>query len=317
MPEGRRKLRRLRPLQLMPPAYSMTGYGRASAETDEASLTLTLRSVNHRFLDMQLRLPADLEALDLSVRREVKRRIRRGQLQITAALRWSRPPQTLAVNRPLVDAYMAALRSLAKDYGIHAEPDLTAVLRLPGAASVDAGALDDERMAALRETVLQCLQRALDELKESRRQEAAGIVEEMRERAKAIRQDVERLREARSGVVPKLQQRLEKKLADLLAQAQIEPQRLAQEAALLADRTDISEELQRLAAHAERLLEMLREGGELGKRIDYLAQEMNREANTILSKSSPLGPEGLPATEAGLRLKAEIDKIREQAQNLE
>jgi uncharacterized protein (TIGR00255 family) len=152
---------------------------------------------------------------------------------------------------------------------------------------------------------------------ETRRREAEGIIAEMKTRAADVLGGVRAIEIEREGVLPLFRDRLEKRLTDLVGQAGIEPQRILQEAAVLADRSDISEELQRLAGHAERLLQLLGENGPLGKQIDFLAQEMNREANTILSKSTPLGQAGMAVTEHGLRVKAEIEKIREQTQNLE
>jgi uncharacterized protein (TIGR00255 family) len=296
--------------------FSMTGYARTQTDTDRFSMTVVVRGVNHRFLDMQLRLSAELEGFETGIRRIVKERVGRGQLQITATLKQTASGTRLEVNRPLVDSYLAAYREVADERGITGEPDLNSILRIPGAVVLSETA-NGESAPELEKTFFELLESALAEFNETRRREAEGIIAEMKTRAADVLGGVRAIETEREGVLPLFRDRLEKRLTDLVGQAGIEPQRILQEAAVLADRSDISEELQRLAGHAERLLQLLGENGPLGKQIDFLAQEMNREANTILSKSTPLGQAGMAVTEHGLRVKAEIEKIREQTQNLE
>ncbi len=298
-------------------AFSMTGYARTQSEGDELSLVLTIRSVNHRFLDMQIRIPAQLEPHERLIRRTVKQHVKRGQLQISASIHWKQEAGAFTINRSSIDAYLKAYRELSKEYSIVAQPDLNVILRIPGVVSFDNAEIDDERNALLEATLTDCLEQALAELNRTRRQEAEGIVEEMRQRGRSIQADLEKLEAVRQQTVPKFRERLEQRLRDVLEKVDLDPQRLVQESALLAERADISEEVQRLASHAGRFLELLGNDGELGKQIDFLAQEMNRETNTILSKTTPLGSAGLAVTEIGLRVRAEIEKIREQTQNLE
>ncbi len=298
-------------------ASSMTGFARVQWSSDELALVLTLRSVNHRFLDMQLRLPPELEPFDPLIRKRLRERVRRGQFQISASLRWNQAAPALRVNRPLIAAYVGAYREVAEQHGIAAEPDLNALLRLPGAVSMEEAAANEELRGRLEGALTDCLSRALDELVECRQREGQGIAADVRQRARLIAEQAGQLKASLAGTIPRFQERLQARLAELLGQSAVEPQRLLQEAALLADRSDISEELQRLSAHTERLMGLLEDSGELGKQIDFLAQEMNRETNTLLSKTTPLGQAGLGITEAGLRIKGEIEKIREQAQNLE
>ena len=298
-------------------AFSMTGYARTQSEGDELSLVLTIRGVNHRFLDMQIRIPPQLEPFERLIRQTVKQHVKRGQLQISVSLRWKQADGAFTINRSLTEAYLKAYRELSEEYTIAAQPDLNVILRVPGVISFDNADLDDERRALLEETLVDCLERAAEELNRTRRQEAEGIVEEMEQRGHSIKADLEKLRAVREETLPKFRERLERRLQEVLEKVDLDPQRLVQESAVLAERADISEEVQRLASHAGRFLELLGNDGELGKRIDFLAQEMNRETNTILSKTTPLGTAGLTVTEIGLRLRAEIEKIREQAQNLE
>jgi uncharacterized protein (TIGR00255 family) len=298
-------------------AASMTGYARVQSEGEALSLTLTIRSVNHRFLDLQLRVPPDIEVLEALIRDRVKQQVTRGQLQISANLRWHGRADRLRVNRPLVDAYLESYRELAREQGIAADPDLNALFRVPGAVTLDDAELGESEKSALQEALSDCLDRALAELVQNRVREGEGIAADVRERGRAIQKDVEQLAVMVPVVATRFQQRIERRLKELLGEVPLDPQRTLQEAAILADRTDISEELQRLKAHTDRLLEILDGGAGLGKQIDFLAQEMNRETNTMLSKTTPLGQEGLQFTDAALRVKAEIEKIREQAQNLE
>ena len=298
-------------------AYSMTGYARVRSENDDLSMVLTLRSVNHRFADLQLRIPGDLEALEACIRRLVKKHVKRGQVQLNISIDWNVSNDNVTVNQPLIEAYLGAYRELARRHGIPAEPDLNVLLRLPDAVSFNGSELDEPRRTILEKTLDDGLTRGLEELNRARQQEGTGIVDEMKDRLRRMREDVEALESIRLDTVPKFQERLEKRLGELLERFAPEPQRVLQEAAILADRADISEELQRFGGHLERLTEMLDGDGELGKKIDFLSQEMNRETNTILSKSTPLGRDGLAVTDVGVRLKAEIEKIREQAQNLE
>ncbi len=294
--------------------YSMTGFARA-ASAGEQPVSVTIRGVNHRFLDLKIRSPQELEGVDALVRRVVKKHVRRGALQVSINLE-GRRETNLELNRELADAYLAAYGELAEKAGVTAPPDLTNLLRIPGIISSGEAADDDVRKT-LEAELEQALETALTAFNAERSREGAGVADDIRGRTRSIADEVAALSKAAAGMVPHFRDRLEKRLNELLGDSSIDPQRVVQEAAVLAERTDVSEELQRLASHCQRLLALLDSGGEIGKKADFLAQELNREANTLLSKCTPLGEAGLPVTEAGLRLKAEIEKIREQVQNLE
>lgn len=298
-------------------AASMTGYARSQYISNEISLFVSIRSVNHRFLDLQLRIPPEVEPLEARIRELVKKHVRRGQLQVTVTLRWHAPGTQLNINQTLIDAYVEVYRAVARRHGIGNDPDLSTLLRVPGMIALNEAELDEQHQALLESAFTGCLSQALEDLDKVRRSEGAGIAEDVRQQARQMAQEIEQLDAARLGTVAEFQKRLESKLQELLGQAGIDPQRILQEAAVLADRTDISEELQRLKSHVERLLAMVEQDNDVGKQIDFLAQELHREANTVLSKTTPLGRGGLPLTEIGLRLKQQIEKVREQAQNLE
>jgi len=295
----------------------MTGYARVRAETDDLSMTITLKSVNHRFMDMQIRMPPEFDSLEPQIRRVAKEHVRRGQLQLGIMLDWNAPVQETRVNRALVEGYVATFREIAEQQKIAAEPDLNALLRVPGAVTIVSGELDAERRALLEETLTNTLVDGLKALNETRQTEGAGIVDDLNKRVKNIGDSVEELLTVREDTIKHFQSRLEEKLTELLDRVEVEPQRILQEAAILTDRADINEEIQRLRSHMERFAELINGDGEIGKQIDFIAQELNRETNTILSKSSALGQAGIAVSEIGVRLKGEIDKIREQAQNLE
>ena len=293
----------------------MTGFARVRKAFAEGEIVVSLKSVNHRGLDLHFHMPAELDAIENQVRGAIKSGVVRGHVQTQVSLTRT-AGEAAGLNRPLLDLYMTAFREAAKAYEIEGQwPDLNAAMGIPGMlrAGGEAGEIGEEVVKA----VLEATAEAVGVLNVGREREGAATGAEMRQRCQTIRGLVSRMDEIRGGAVPAFQKRLREKLADLLHGAAIEPQRLAQEAAVLADRSDIAEELMRLGTHAGQLEAMLAGGGEVGKRLDFLLQEMNREANTVLSKTGGLGDLGLTMTELALEAKSEIDKIREQSLNLE
>jgi uncharacterized protein (TIGR00255 family) len=258
-------------------------------------------------------MPSEMDALEHDVRGVVKGGVARGHVEIQISFtRTAGAAATL--NRPLLDAYVQAFRDAAALYGLGGQPDLNSALSIPGMLSA---AGDEEVEEAVAKAVLEAAAEALAMLNAFREREGAAIAQEMRQRCRNVRDLVSRMEEIRAGAGAAFHKRLQEKLADLLAGAAMDPQRLAQEAAVLADRSDIAEELLRLRTHAAQLDVLLSGDGEVGKRLDFLLQEMNRESNTVLSKTGGLGDLGLTMTELALAAKSEIDKIREQSLNLE
>jgi uncharacterized protein (TIGR00255 family) len=213
----------------------------------------------------------------------------------------------------LFEAYLAAVRETA-DYGFKAEPDVQSALRIPGMLAPTS---DGEGPAGLEALLLDAAREALETLREFRSREGASIVAELRQLNSIIRRDAAAIAELRGPVVEHMRRRLDERLKEILGGVALDPQRLAQEAALLADRGDIAEEISRLDLHSVELDVLLDKGGELGKKLDFLLQEMNRETNTILSKTSGAGEAALRITSFGLDVKANIERIREQGLNLE
>ena len=293
---------------------SMTGFARVKKNVPEGEVVLSLKSVNHRGLDLHFHVPAELEALESDLRNIIKGGVARGHVQIHVFVTRTAVDSGAPLNRALLDAYFRAYREAAEHYQVNAAPDLNAALAIPGML---VGAPDEELSEAVSEALREAAGEAVAALNQVREKEGASTAAEIHQRSQNIAGLVGRMQEIRAGAVPAFQKRLRERLDDLLRGVGVDPQRLAQEAAILADRSDISEELQRLRTHAEQLDQMMATGGEVGKRLDFLLQEMNREGNTVLSKTGGLGDLGLTITDLALAAKAEIDKIREQSLNLE
>ena len=294
---------------------SMTGFARVRRAAGEGEIVFSLKSVNHRGLDLHFHLPAEFDALENDVRAVIKNGVVRGHIQVHVSFTRSQPADRAPVNWTLLDAYICAFREACERYHLEGQPDLNAALRVPGVLSADGE--DQEVGEETSRAVLEAAGEAVAALNVFREREGAATAQEMRQRCENICGLVTRMETIRAGAVPAFHKRLRDKLADLLHGTNLDPQRVAQEAALLADRSDIAEELVRLRTHAAQLDSMLTGDGEVGKLLDFLLQEMNRESNTVLSKTGGLGDLGLTITELALAAKSEIDKIREQSLNLE
>ncbi|HUE21346.1 MAG TPA: YicC/YloC family endoribonuclease [Bryobacteraceae bacterium] len=295
-------------------ARSMTGFARVRKTGADGEIAVGIKSVNHRGLDMHFHMAAELDPFEGVIRNAVKAKVARGHLQIHVQFNRTAPADTSSLNRPLLQAYLQAFREAASDFGAESKPDLNAALRVPGMLQAGESAEPD---AGLEQALVEATEEALDLLNRFREREGAAMAAEMRERSASVCDLVTQMEKIRSRATAAFQKRLNERLRELLRGAGIEPQRLAQEAAMLAERSDISEELIRLKTHAAQLEKLLDASGEVGKRLDFLLQEMNREANTILSKTGGLGDLGLTITDLALGAKAEIDKLREQSLNLE
>jgi len=292
----------------------MTGFARVRKTIELGEIVLSLKSVNHRGLDLHFHLPPEFDALENDIRAAVKSGVARGHLQIHLSFNRTVIIDTAPLNRSLLDAYMRAFEEASSIYQLDAKADINAALRIPGMLTVGT---DEELPEDVPKAILEVAREAVSMLNAFREREGAAMADEMRDRCRKICRLVARMEEIRAGALPAFHKRLRDKLTDLLHGATLDPQRLVQEAALLADRSDIAEELVRLRTHASQLDSMLSGDGEVGKRLDFLLQEMNRESNTILSKTGGLGDLGLTITDLALAAKSEIDKIREQSLNLE
>ena len=296
----------------------MTGYATVRCEHQGWSIRISVKSVNHRFLDVKLRLPESLEPYEIRLRQAVRDRIHRGHVDIHVSVEPGKAAP-VHVNQALLQAYLRAADELRQQTGAKAELDLVSLLRLPGViAGLDPELPDSEEEQEEFGKVLETqLREALGKMDEMRRAEGRHLSEELRERTMRIGTLVERVRGLVETLRPAFARRLDSRLRDLLSGNSIDPARLAQEAALLAERSDISEELDRLRSHLQQFAQLLDGAGELGKKLDFLLQEMQREANTMLSKTPGVESEALAITGIALEIKAEIEKLREQVQNIE
>ncbi|HEY3135207.1 MAG TPA: YicC/YloC family endoribonuclease [Blastocatellia bacterium] len=287
---------------------SMTGFGQGSAQGDDFRVRVDIRSVNNRSIDVHTRLPQELASLEVSLKKQVQAVVRRGRVDVAVMVEQLKPA-AFEINRPLVSGYLSALSELKREFQLEDEPSLELIAKLPGAlqASQDSGALDEKLIAGLTAAVSQ----ALAALTEMRTVEGQELAAELKTRLDNIEQQMPAIENEAARLPAVYRERLTKRLQEVVG-GQVDEARLAQEAVMLADRSDISEEIARLKSHIGQLRDLLHSTDETGKRLDFILQEMNREANTILSKSSDLA-----ISDAAIIIKTEVEKLREQSQNVE
>ena len=291
---------------------SMTGFGRANVSGETFNVAVEIKTVNNRFLDIHLRLSQELSPLEMNIRKLISSRLSRGRVDISINLEHG-GGTNYEVNRNLIAGYINALREIQTEFKLLGEVDINTLTRLPGALGQARSGIDE----STSEGVLRAIGEALDDLARMRASEGATLAEEMRARLAKIENEVPVIEDAAAGIVDAYRQRVQKRVNELLARGEnqiveLDAGRLAQEVAYLADRSDITEELARLRSHLEQFRATLNTAGEIGKRLDFLLQELNREANTVLSKSTEIA-----IKDAGLVIKAEVEKLREQVQNVE
>ena len=294
---------------------SMTGFARVRRPLGDGELVVSVKSVNHRGLDLHIQAPSAADPFEAGIRAAVKASVLRGHVEVRISLpRAVSNGGGLSLNRELLTGYLRVFREEARTHALDSEPDLNVALRVPGMLSES----NETELPEGTESVLQdALREALAELNVFRAREGAELGAELRSHNGSVAASALEMEQLRAGASEAFQKRLSDRLKDLLNGAQIDPQRLAQEAAILADRSDIGEELARLKIHSGQLALLLDGGGEVGKKLDFLLQEMNRETNTILSKTSGAGEAALRIGDLALAVKASIEKIREQSLNLE
>ena len=294
---------------------SMTGYAQARAEEDGLALRVSIRSVNHRFLDLHVRLPEGWEPLEPRLRQRVRQQVRRGHVDVTLRMETT-GPATVQLNQQLAAAYARAAQELGREFAAPPAIDFVALMRLPGVVT-GTGAPSEEEVERAAGLALRCLDDALTRLDQMRSAEGALLAAEMRGRLGTIANRANEIEKLAENLRPEYARRLGERLAELLGNTAIEPARLAQEAALLAERSDVSEEVARLRSHLRQFDALLESDPEAGKKLDFLLQEMQRESNTMLSKTPGVEGQGLAITDLALELKAEVERLREQMQNVE
>lgn len=287
---------------------SMTGYGRATCETDGRQLTIELKSVNHRFLDLSFRMPRNLMFLEDDARKAIAEKLARGHVDVFMTYRNLRSDaRTVQVDRALFDAYAQALDTLANG-GLRDDRSLMSVARMPDVMIVTEAEEDQDAVRAL---MLETMVQALEQLLAMRRREGASMAEDLGRKVDAIEEMTRKIEARYPETVEEYTRRLRASIEELIGQ-NVDETRLLTEVAVMADRSAIAEETVRLHSHIQQLRETFQREEPIGRRLDFLVQELNREVNTISSKS-----QDVPITRLAVECKAEIEKLREQLQNVE
>ncbi len=290
---------------------SMTGYGSGSAGSEGTTVSVEMKTVNNRFLDVHLRMPSSLQAFESALKKQVSGSLTRGRVDVS--IQMERTSEiTYEVNKELIAGYLASFREIGEEFSLSGEADIATIAKLPGVLTAKEPAAD----GMLDQLLAEAVGSAIERLQEMRANEGASLYDELALRLDNIERHLGPIESESANVSEEYFKKLSKRIGELLekaeARTEIDEGRLAQEVAYLADRSDISEEITRLRAHISHFRAIMDEESEVGKRLDFLTQELNREANTITSKTA-----NLIVKENALAIKSEIEKIREQVQNIE
>ena len=289
---------------------SMTGYGRAVETVNGREYTVELRSVNNRYLDCSVRLPRMLSFAEEAVKQAVKTVVSRGKVDVFISLRSEAEEDvTVKLNDAVLQGYLDAMRQMVSQYGVRDDISVSTVSRLPDVFSVEKKEADEEQ---LRQDLLQVVYAALENYNAMRETEGAALDADLRNRRRTILELVEQVEQGNAQTVVDYRARLEKKLREVLENTAIDESRILTEAAIFADKVAVDEETVRLRSHLDQMVTMLDGGGAIGRKLDFLLQEMNREANTTGSKCTDVR-----LAKIVVDIKAELEKIREQTQNIE
>ena len=289
----------------------MTGFGRSAVQHDKFAISVELKTVNNRFLDISLRLPTELQALESVVKKIISNRLTRGRVEVN--LQYDRNDEVqFELNRPLIRGFLAAMKEMQDEFGLSGEPDLNVLARLPNVVTTKKEEPGEEFLAAIETSFTT----AIDALQIMREKEGDLLAGELKTILDAIEERIPIIEAHSSAVSDEFQARLTKRINEALAktdsQIELDQSRLALEVAYLTDHAEIAEEIARLRTHIEHFRKIMAEENDVGKRLDFLTQELNREANTIASKTN-----NMVIKENALAIKSEIEKIREQVQNVE
>lgn len=295
---------------------SMTGFGRGHFEDDVLTCTAEIKSINHRFLDLHIKLPNEFSGLEFKIRRLVQSHIKRGRVDLSLNIEKNQST-SFSLNVGLLQAYINAAEQIRRDFNISGGLDLVQLLRTPGIINLESMKLPGESMERMVEGSTTAVVTALEDLNRMRIEEGKALRSDILKRLDTISGEVARIKDQAQDAIAAYRNRFETRLSEVLKEVQIDPSRLLQEAVLYAERVDITEEVTRLQSHSEQCRGLLDSAEDVGKTLDFLLQEMNREANTILSKTTGITGNGMSISESGISIKAEIEKIREQIQNVE
>ena len=289
---------------------SMTGYGRAEETIRGCTITVELRSVNHRYLDLNIKVPRIYGYLEEMVSKQAQAAIARGKVDIFVSVRAKEGADIrVSPNMAVIQGYVDAIRKVSETYGLSDEATALSLLRLPDAMEQSKEEADADQ---LKSEVSAVLDQALTEYNAMREKEGARLVEDVTYRAGLIAQSVDFVEQRSPDCVEEYRQRIAARMTEILDGTELAQQRILQEAALYADKVNVTEEIVRLRSHLAQLETMLKSPVAIGRKLDFLVQEMNRETNTIGSKANDF-----QIAKTVVDMKAEIEKIREQIQNLE
>ena len=289
---------------------SMTGYGRAVETVNGREFTVEIRSVNNRYLDCTVKLPRMLSFAEDTVKQAVKKCISRGKVDVYISIKSEAEVDTqITLNEGVLKGYLAAMHRMAEEFGVRDDISVSTVSRLPEIFTVEKPQVDED---ALKADLLQVVDAALEGYNTFRAAEGAALDADLRSRGNTILELVSQVEEGNGKTVADYRARLYNKLKEVLANTAIDESRILTEAAIFADKVAVDEETVRLRSHLDQMSTMLTTGGAIGRKLDFLLQEMNRETNTIGSKATDV-----QSAKTVVDMKAEIEKIREQIQNIE
>ena len=289
---------------------SMTGYGRAVQTVNGREFTVEVRSVNNRYLDCSVRLPRMLSFAEDAVKGCVKTAVSRGKVEMFITVRSEGGEEvTVSLNKPVLEGYLSAMEQMVSEFGVTREITTASLSRLPDVFTLDKPQVNEEQLMA---DLLSVVAMALDSYNTMRQTEGAALDADLRSRGQTILGLVEQVEQGNGQTVIDYRARLEAKLREVLENTAIDESRILTEAAIFADKVAVDEETVRLRSHLQQMNDMLTAGGAIGRKLDFLLQEMNREANTIGSKCTDV-----KLARVVVDIKAELEKIREQTQNSE
>ena len=289
---------------------SMTGYGRAVETVNGREFTVELRSVNNRYLDCTVKLPRSVSFAEDAVKQAVKQSVSRGKVDVYITIKSENSNDTqISLNTSVVEGYLSAMRRMVSEYSVGDDISVSVLSRMPEVFSVEKPEVDEEQLKA---DLMSVVEKAIAGYDAMRCAEGKALDADLRSRGNTILELVEQVEAGNGQTVADYRTRLENKLREVLANTSIDESRILTEAAIFADKVAVDEETVRLRSHLQQMNEMLTKGGATGRKLDFLLQEMNREANTIGSKCSDV-----KLARIVVDIKAELEKIREQTQNIE
>lgn len=289
---------------------SMTGFGRCEIQETQRKITVEMKSVNHRYLDVNIKMPKKLNFFEAAIRNELKNYIQRGKVDIFITYEdYTESNVCVKYNKELAAEYMEYLKQMAEDFSLDNDVRVSTLSRYPEVLSMEEQTIDEEQLWQLLE---RAIKGAAQGFVETRIREGEHLKDDLVAKLDGMLVHVDFISERSPQIIAEYRQKLTEKVRDLLEDTKIDESRLLTEVTIFADRVCVDEELVRLRSHIEATRQTLIQGGSIGRKLDFIAQEMNREANTILSKTSDL-----EISNRGIELKTEIEKVREQIQNIE